>query len=409
MIQTDRKARWRTTFTSLGIRDFRNLWFGIVFMMGGMQMQSIARGYLVYDITSSALLLGLVSMGFAVPLLILSLFGGAAADRLNRKRLIQACQLLAAIASLAIALSISTKTVTWVHLFIASALHGVVFALMVPSRQALIPQLVSSELITNALALNAAAYSATTLLAPALAGNLYVLIGADGVYYVITAMEIAAVVFTGSIRHSGEGGRTQTANVLREIREGLGYVRRRPLVIVLIIIGLATALLAMPIRMLLPIFIVDVYHGGPKTLGLLVSFMGLGALAGSLVIAAMGRWRRGAMLLAGGIISGASLVSLAVFPLYLVAAIIMLILGIGDSIRRALNQTMILEVVDEEFRGRVVSLYTMNFGLAPLGIMPASLIAQYLGVRAASAVLGGVLLAIFTVLLLTQKKLRRLS
>ena len=403
MIKT---SLWRKTFASLAVRDFRNLWLAIISMMGGMQMQSIARGYLVYDITASALLLGIVNIGFAVPMLLLSLFGGAAADRFNRKRLIQACQLLAALASLAIAISISTGTVTWVHLFVASAIHGVVFALMVPSRQALIPQLVAPEQMTNALALNSAAYSATVLLAPALAGNLYVLVGPDGVYYIITAMEISAVVFIGMIRHPGSSEVRDTGKVLREIGEGLSYVRRHHLVIILLVIGLVSALLALPIRTLLPIFIVDVYQRGPEALGLLVSVMGLGALAGSLVIAAMGRWRRGAVLVGGGFISGTCLILLAVLPAYFAAALIMVALGVGDAIRRALNQTMLLEVADPAYRGRVVSLYAMNFGLMPLGVMPASLIAEYLGVRAASAALGSVLLGIFFVILLTQKKLR---
>ncbi len=402
-------GRWKSTFLSLQERDFRYLWLGIIFMMGGIQMSSIARSYLVYEITSSPLLLGLVNIGFAVPMLILSLFGGVAADRMNRKRLIQACQALAALTSLAVAVSISIESVTWVHLFIASTINGIVFAFMVPSRQALIPLLVDKDLLTNALALNAAAFSATTLLAPAIAGSLYILIGPGGVYYLITFVEIIAVVCTGFLRYRADGIQKEKANVLKEIKEGLGYIRRHSSVKVLLVVGLLTALLAMPIRLLLPIFVVDIYHRGPESLGLLVSSMGLGALAGSLVIATMGRWRRGLVLITGGIISGISLVLLALLPIYLAAAAIMLLLGVGDSTRRALNQTLILEVVEEEYQGRVISVYAMNFGLIPLGVMPASLIAQFFGGRAAAAVLGSLLLIIFISLLFSQKKLRRMA
>jgi MFS family permease len=394
------------TFQSLKSRDFKFLWLGIIFMMAGMQMQSIARGYLVYDITSSALLLGLVNVGFAVPMLILSLFGGVAADRINRKRLIQLCQALAAGASLAIAVSISLEVVTWVHLFIASSLHGIVFAFLVPARQALIPQLVDRDLLTNALALNAAAFSLMILLAPAFAGFLYSIIGPAGVYYVVTAMEIVAVVCTGLIRYKKND--IKKIKIFSEIREGLSYILKNPLVIILIVIGLSFSLLVMPIRMLMPIFIVDIYHRGPDALGLLFSAMGLGALVGSLVIASMGKWKRGLILLSGGIISGVSLILLAVIPVYAAAAAILLFVGVGDSIRRSLNQALILEITEKQYQGRVISVYAMNFGFIPLGVLPASAIAEFFGVGAASATLGFVLIIVCFIILLTRKELRKI-
>ncbi len=401
-------ANWRNTFQSLKVRNFRFLWLGTVFRMAGMQMQSIARGYLVYDITSSALLLGLVNVGFAVPMLILSLFGGVAADRIDRKRLIQLCQALAASVSLAIAVTISMDAVTWVHLFIASILHGVVFAFMVPARQALIPQLVGGDLLTNALALNAAAMSFTILAGPALAGVLYGIIGPAGVYYVTTFMVIAAIICTGLIRYKKYNIEKVKTNVLKDIKEGLSYISRKPSVVVLLIIGLSFALLAMPIRSLLPIFIADIYQRGPDALGLLVSAMGLGALVGSLVIAAMGKRRRGIVLLSGGIISSIALLLLAAIPIYLVAVAIMLFMGIGDSVRRSLNQALIMEIVEEKYRGRVISVYALIFGLMPLGVMPASMIAEFFGGRAASASLGIVLLIICLIILFTQKRIREL-
>jgi len=396
------------TFQSLKSRDFKFLWLGIIFMMAGMQMQSIARGYLVYDITSSALLLGLVNVGFAVPMLILSLFGGVAADRINRKRLIQLCQALAAGASLAIAVSISLEVVTWVHLFIASSLHGIVFAFLVPARQALIPQLVDRDLLTNALALNAAAFSLMILLAPAFAGFLYSIIGPAGVYYVVTSMEIVAVVCTGLIRYKKNDIKKIRVPVFSEIRDGLSYILENPLVIILIVIGLSFSLLVMPIRMLMPIFIVDIYHRGPDALGLLFSAMGLGALVGSLVIASMGKWKRGLILLSGGIISGVSLILLAVIPVYAAAAAILLFVGVGDSIRRSLNQALILEITEKQYQGRVISVYAMNFGFIPLGVLPASAIAELFGVGAASATLGFILIIVCFIILLTRKELRKI-
>ena len=164
----------------------------------------------------------------------------------------------------------------------------------------------------------------------------------------------------------------------------------------------------MPIRYILPLFVVDIYHKGPAALGFLLGALGIGALLGSLIIAAMGKWRRGTVLILGGILSSIGLLLLALIPHYLVAIFIMFLLGVGDSARRSLNMAMILEVADDEFRGRVSSVYTMNFGLMPIGILTASIISQYFGVQPASATLGGPLLIICLVILISQKTLRNM-
>jgi MFS family permease len=396
------------TFISLRARDFRYLWLGILSMNAGMQMQSIARGYLVYDLTSSPILLGVVSAGFSIPMLCLALFGGAIADRFDRKRVIQLSQGLCGLTSLVIAASISTETVTWVHLFVASFLQGIAFAFMVPSRTALIPRLVSGELVTNALALNAAAMSSTTLLAPAFAGNLYGLVGPDGVYYIICVLEFLAVVFTGLVRNVDNDSERKGVTMMGDIIAGLRYILRNPLIVVLLAMALATALLAMPIRFLLPILVIDVYHRGPEALGLLVSVMGIGALVGSLAIASMGKWRRGILLILGGILSGVGLLLIGLIPVYTVAAFLMLLLGLGDSARRSLNMAMLLEVADDQYQGRVSSVYTMNFGLMPLGILPAGVIAQYFGGQAAAGTLAIALLIICSAVALFYRPLRRM-
>ena len=289
---TTRTGGWRQTFSSLSNREFRILWFGMLFLMGAMQMQMIARGYLTYELTGSPALLGVVSAGFALPMLLLSLFGGAFADRLERKRIIQLGQVGAALIALFVGVSVSTDTVTWYHLLAASMLQGAVFSFLMPARQAIIPQLVGQERLGNAMALNAMGMSATTLVAPAVAGVLYgdiygyVPIGPDGVYYIITAMCVMATLLTGRLPKLTGGG-TGRSGVLSDIRAGLSYIRRSPLVMALLVIGLTSTVLAMPFRFLMPIFIVDIYGLGPESMGLMVSIMGLGSLGGSLFIAAL--------------------------------------------------------------------------------------------------------------------------
>lgn len=393
---------------SLSNRDFRYLIFGIITMMAGLQMQGIARGYLVYDITSSPLILGVVSSGFAVPMLGFALFGGALADRMRKRRIIQACQALGSATALLIAIATTTGRVTWVHLLLSSIVNGFIFAFMVPSRTALIPQLVDKSQTGNAFALSAAAMSSMTLLAPAFAGNLYNLIGADGVYYVISGLELSAVVFTGFIRTDDRPQKRANPAIFKEIVRGLSYIRHNSMVIVLIVLSISTALLAMPFRSLLPIYIVDVFGRGPDALGLMVSIMGIGAVAGSLTIAAMGKRRRGIFLLTGGLLSAICLIAAAAFPVFAVVCGLMLFLGIGDAFRRSLTMALIMESTDDEYQGRVSSVYTMNFGLMPLGTLPASVITEYFGVRAASLVMGLLLATVCLVIVISKPALRKL-
>ena len=264
-------------------------------MMGGMQMQMIARGYLAYELTSSPFLLGVVNSGFAVPLLALSLFGGAFADRLERKYIIQFGQAMSAALAILIGVAIHFDVVAWYHLWAASIIQGGLFSFLMPARQAIIPQLVGQERLSNAMALNAAAMSATTLAAPAVAGWAYAYLGAYNVYYIIAGLAVIAFAMTGLIPRTGTGAGRRPAPMIGDIIEGLVYIRRSPLVLILLLMGLATALLAMPFRFLMPIFVVDVYRMGPEAMGLLVTIMG-GGIAGRLVVHSVARqeWKRNA-------------------------------------------------------------------------------------------------------------------
>ena len=403
------KSDWRATFSSLANRDFLYLWLGMLVMMAGMQMQMIARGYLAYELTSSPLLLGLVSSGFAVPLLALSLFGGAFADRLERKYIIQFGQAMSAVLAVLIGIAIDLNIIAWYHLWIASIVQGALFSFLMPARQAIIPQLVGQERLSNAMALNAAAMSATTLAAPALAGWAYAYLGPYNVYYIIGGLAVIAFALTGLIPKTGTGAGRRPAPMIGDIIEGLVYIRRSPLVLVLLLMGLATALLAMPFRFLMPIFVVDVYRMGPEAMGLLVTIMGGGSLIGSLFIASLGQSGRGMLLLIGSFISGITLLLVAVIPVYMVAAALMLPLGLGDAGRRTLNQSLIMEEVEDRYRGRVMSVFMLNFGLMPLGVLPAGTAAEYIGGQAVVGILAILLIGVTALILVTQKRLRDMA
>ncbi len=377
--------------------------------MLGIQMQMVVRGYLTYELTDSPFILGVVNAGFAIPMLSLALFGGAVADRMERKRVIQIGQVVAVLLALFVGISIVTDTITWIHLFMVSMAQGAQFSFLMPARQALIPQLVGRENLTNAMSLDAAAMSATTLFAPTVGGVLYGVIGPEGVYFLIAGCAAVAVVFTSFVSARGGMAHRPSVPVANDIMLGLKYVWRSPVVLILLIMGLATALLAMPFRFLLPVFVVDVYGRGPEALGLLVTVMGFGALAGSLFIASFGRRRRGMLLLAGSFVSGIALILVSLMPIYYAAAALMILLGLGDAARRTLNQALIMEAVDDAYRGRVMSVFMMNFGLMPLGVLPAGALAERVGGQLVIGVLGTLLILTTMAVLLSQRRLRQLD
>ena len=415
----ERKARismrvprgpWLNTFASLSNRNFLFLWVGMLFLMAGTQMQMLAQSYLVYDITGSASVLGIINLGIAVPMLTIPLFGGVVADRFEKKTIIQVAQLVAGSLALLIGLAIDLEVITWQHLLISSMVTGGLWAFMMPARQAIIPQLVGPERTTNAMALNAAGISGTTMAAPALAGGVYAFIGPWNVFYLIGALTLAAVVLTSFLPRTGPAGSgAERPDVLRDIADGIAHVWQRRILFVLLLMGLAATMLAMPFRFILPVFVVDIYRQGPDSMGLLVGLMGLGSMFGSLYVASMGQRYRGMGLIVASIMSGIGLVLIAAIPVYNVAAVIMVVLGIGDSGRQALNQTLIIEKASPEFRGRIMSLFMLNYGLMPLSITPAGYLTDYLGGQTVIGFMGIALIAVMIFVLLTQGRLRRLS
>ena len=226
-------------------------------------------------------------------------------------------------------------------------------------------------------------------------------------YYVIGGMLVGAMLLTGLLPKSTAEPTDKRTTVLGDIKDGLSYIRRTRMVFVLLCLGLATTMLAMPFRFLLPVFVVDIYHKGPEAMGLLVSLMGLGTLIGSLFIAGLGRFHRGLLLIAGSFLTGIALLLVSIFPVYAIALGLMVLLGLGDAGRRALNQALVMEISEDEYRGRVWSVFMMNFGLMPLGVLPAALVAEYFGGQVAIGILAGLMLLVSAVVFITQKQLRQ--
>lgn len=398
------------TFASLSNRDFRLLWLGMLAMMGGMNMQMVARAQLAWDISHSAVAVSLVGAGFAPPVLLLSIFGGAMADRLDRRRVIQAGQAVTMLLATTVGILIVIDRINLWWLIASSVGQGTAWAFLMPARQSIVPQLVGKSHTSNAIALNAGAMSLMTLIAPGIAGVMYARVGVATTYFVIAGLNAIAVTFTARLpRPSGSGASQPAHNLRAEIREGIRYTLSNRTVLVLLWLALFTTVLAQPFRSLMPVFVHDVFGRGPEAVGLMLSAIGLGALVGTVVIAGLREGEhRGLVLLGTTAISGVALVLATVTARYWIAIPVMMLLGIGDSGRRSLNSSLMLEQTKDEFRGRVMGLYMMNFGLIPLGAIPLAGIAELVGIRWAVAGAGVLLLSAAIGTTLFTNRVRRL-
>ncbi|MBI2304039.1 MAG: MFS transporter [Chloroflexi bacterium] len=383
---------WPAMFSSLSYRDFRWYWVSTMASFAAMQMREVATGWLIYDVTRSPLALASVSAAWGVPVLFLSLVGGMVTDRVNKQQLLIWSQVIMGGLSLVLGLLVTTGTVTLWHLLTISLLQGIVSAFNMPGRQAFIPHLVDRSNLMNAVALSSVAMNLTRIGGPALAGVLVALIGVAGVYYFIVLISIVSTVAMMLITPRETTPSSPQSHMGQEIALGLRYVAHSPAIQILIVTGLGFSLFAMPYQVLMPIFAGDVFNIGPKGLGLLLSMPGVGALVGSMVVAALGDFRRkDALLIASGTLMGIFLVLFALNGSLHLSLFFLTMVGVASSGSMAANNTLLQLNTSDEVRGRVMSIYMMVWGLQPLGTVPAGFLAQALGAPLAIALGGGAL------------------
>ena len=385
----------RRTFQSLANPEFRRFWFSLIFLMAGINMQMLARGQLAWELTSDVFLVALVSSGFAPPILLFSLFGGTLADRWNRRRMIQYSQLVVSLVAGIVAVTIVMEVVNIWILFGAALTQGFCWSFMMPARQAIIPQLVGEREITNAIALNASGMALMTLSGPGIGGLAYSAFGPATTYFVMAVLMFVAFLLMTTVKVEGVPvERRKRDNMFSSIWDGLKYSYGNPTIFVLLLLTLATTMTSQSFRQLMPAQVDLIFGGGPTQLGILMSMIGVGALLGSLFMAGMTEnMKRGVVLLVASGLSAIAILVSTYVTLFLIAIFAMLVLGIGDSGRRALNSGLLLEQADAEHRGRVMGIYMLNFGLRPIGAIPLGILAERTSIQVAFAV-AGVLLAL---------------
>ena len=403
----------RQTFVSLGEPSYRNLWIGSLLQIGGMQMFMVAGGYYIYEITESASMLGFITAAAAVPAIMFSLFGGVIADKMEKKRIIQAGQAVSLLVALFIGIFIAIDSITWMHFLVVSLIQGAVMPLIMPARQAIVPQLVGEERLMNAVALNAMVLSLTTMVSPGLAGILIATVGIDTVYFIIAGLSGGAVLFTGLLPKI-ETPPSASTNMITDIKNGLEYVYSIRVILMLILLSFGTMMFALPLRFILPIFAKDIFLVGPEGLGTMMSMMGVGALGGALFVASVKKLnRRGTVLIGTGIFSGIVLLGFSLMshiqPIYSLSLIFMVLMGIIQSGRMALGSSLIMQYTDQEFRGRVMSFITLTHGAMPAAVVPVTIMVDNIGAPPTTAIMAILLIALTLTVYVGSSTLRKLD
>lgn len=391
-------------FSALAVANFRWLWIGSLGSSFAMNMQIIARGWLVYELTSSALDLAWVTLSFMLPSVIFSLYGGVLADRLPKRRVIAWAQALNCVATLVMATIIFSGNVKFWDFIWFGFFNGTVLALSMPARQAFVPEIIPERLIFTAMALNTTGWNLSRIIGPAFAGLLIAwLAGGDKtstygvgiVYVVIASLYLFSALTVLKVDRPGKTQRNRDGDSWSDMREGLRYVLEHPPVFALIVLSILPFLFGMPLNTLLPAFNQDVLQGHADDLGYLISAMGGGAIIGSLLMATMGDMRnKGFWLIVSCLGWGLVTAAFGAFDAQGAALVLIAVIGLLSSWNMSLNRGMLQMQVEDHMRGRIMSIDMMSHGLMPLGVFPISLIAEYYGVGAALVTSGFALMAI---------------
>ncbi len=387
-----RPGRFAMLKRSFRHRNYRLFFAGQLVSLIGTWMQWVAQSWLVYRLTDSAALLGLVGFAAQIPILLLSPIGGAVADGFSRHRILLLTQSISMLLALCLAvLTLSGQIMIW-ELFVLAVLLGVVNAFDVPTRQAFVVELVDREDLSNAIALNSSMFNGARLVGPALAGLTVAAVGEGWCFLFNAASFLAVLAALLTMRLPAQSPRRATGKVMTQALDGLTYViSTGPIRLLLSLLGLFS-LVGMSYVVLMPIFADHILKGGPLALGVLMSSAGLGALLGALTLA----MRRGlenisAWIANGALAFGSGLCLFAWSTNFWLSVVILIGVGYAMMVQMASTNTLVQAMVPDIYRGRAMAAYSMMFlGMAPIGALLAGMAAENLSAPVAVSSGGGI-------------------
>ena len=406
----ERSPAPRGALAALRHRNFRVFYAGQILSLCGTWMQSTAQGWLVLELTNSALLLGVVTAAGSLPSLVLTLWAGVVADRGDKRRIILLADIVMGLQSLALAVLTHLGLITYPVLLLLVLVLGTANAFEVPTRQSFFVDLVGREDLPNAIALNSTAFNGTRIVGPALAGWLIAVAGTTAACFYANAVSFLFVVMgLMMMRLPPFRPPERTTSTLEDLREGIDFIRGDRLARTLVGLIAAMSITAFPYTMLLPVFARDVLHVGATGLGWLLAATGMGALLGGVTLAAGGaRVPRGPLMVWTTLAFCVSLIAFT-FARSMVPALVLLgLAGFTMILNNATLNALLQSLVPNRLRGRVMSVYVFMFlGMTPIGALQAGALSRVVGAPYAVAIGAAVLFAIMVTVAVRVPELRR--
>jgi MFS family permease len=375
-------SKLKPILRALESRNYRLFFTGQAISLIGTWMTQLATIWLVYKLTNSAVLLGIVGFSSQIPSFVIAPFGGILVDRWNRHRILIITQILAMIQSLALAVLALTGIINIWHIILLSLFQGFINAVDAPARQAFVIEIVEKkENLGNAIALNSSIFNGARLVGPAIAGLLIASVGAGMCFLIDGLSYIAVIAGLLAMKLKPRTINPQTANVWQRLKEGFTYAFGFPPIRAILLLLALFSFMGMPYTVLIPIFATKILNGGSETLGFLMAASGIGALMGGIYLSSrQSVIGLGKILAFSPAIFGTGLIIFSLSRVLWLSLLMMLVIGLGAILQIASSNTLLQTIVDDDKRGRVMSLYTMAFlGTLPFGNLIAGSLASKIG------------------------------
>ncbi|MBV9385814.1 MAG: MFS transporter [Chroococcidiopsidaceae cyanobacterium CP_BM_ER_R8_30] len=384
--------RARSLPSALKSRNYRLFFGGQGISLIGTWMTQLATVWLVYQLTNSAFMLGIVGFTSQIPSFVLAPFGGVVIDRWNTHRILVTTQTLAMIQSLALAVLALTHVINIWQIIGLSLFQGLINAIDAPARQTFVKEMVDrKEDLSSAIALNSSLVNGGRLIGPAIAGIVIARVGSGYCFLIDGLSYIAVIAALLAMRLRSKQEIVQTANPWERVKEGFSYAFGfSPIRSILLLLALFS-LMAMPYITLMPIFATKVLHGGAHTLGFLMAASGVGALCGGIYLSTRKTvLGLGKVIASAPAICGVGMIIFALSHFLWLSLLTSLLIGLGSILAIASSNTVIQTIVEDDKRGRVMSLFTMSFlGMVPFGNLFAGSLASKIGAPSTFIIGGG--------------------
>ena len=380
-------------FSALRHRNYRLYWFGMLVAITGWQVQMVAQAWLVFQLTNSPFYLGLAGMSQAVPTILLTMFGGVVADRVDRRRLLIVTQAGTGLLMLILATLVATDLVQVWHILLIAFMIGAIWAFDQPARMALVPHLVEREDLMNAVAMGSMIWQGSRIVGPAIGGILIATVGISVCFFLTSIGFLSMVVVILLVKVPRVVSTASSHSVMHNLTEGIGFIVRHDIFLMLIAMTFFNSLFGLSYVTLMPIFAKTILGVESSGYGFLMGASGVGALIGTISIATLGNFKhKGWLIVGGGAMFGVTLFLFSLSRWYYVSLGVLFLSGVVNSLYMTSVNTTLQTLVPDELRGRVMGIYGLTWSLMPLGGMIGGGVATFAGAPFAVGA-GGALVA----------------